>query len=310
MGTVDYFQLLQEGPGDLSAQEWEEIVLDVVRVNQPEYDPDIALETLQNTFFELTGEWVDRRTRIVNGARERTSDPGLRSKYCLVSLRLLVTEECREAAHRGSYPEFALVHRQVADHLREMRAQGVLLSFKLTTKKGRDLCVLWALVAWGNDARQRERCKELEEVIRELPVIYAYQEGKGIFDYSRVIPRDVPDTLDKYGAPLATAQITFTIVERISPPISSAVEADFDEIPDWSQSPFETHAPEAFLQAKESGKDFRSRFDDREMKVILMKKDEKTIREIAEALGCSKRAVNDLWKGILQKAADCLSLED
>jgi hypothetical protein len=305
MPSIDYYLLLKNGPEDLTAGAWQEIVRSVTLYGPAAHDPDTALQTFQNLLFEFTGEWVDTRMRIVNAATVKSSNPEIRSAYCLTSVRNLVTEACQEAERRSTSPESALLHRQVADHLRKLRDALVLKSFRIRTKKGKDICVIWALFIWGPEARKRVPPKPLEAVRSELPIILAYRGGKGVFDYSSTLPSYIPMVLEQYGATLSTSEITITVIARISPPLATNVEQDEEvDILVWTNAP----SPEDLVEAKQAWGNFFTGLDEREQEILSMKEDDRSIEEMAETLGCSKRTVNNLWKAVLDKAAACFPL--
>jgi hypothetical protein len=305
MLSVDYYLLLKDGPENLTAGEWQEIVRSVSLYGPAAHDPDTALQTFQNLLFECTGEWVDTRRRIVSGASVKSSNPEMRSAYCLTSVRNLVAEACQEAERRSTSPESLLLHRQVADHLRKLRDGQVLNAFRIRTRKGRDICVLWALFMWGPDARQRVPPKPLEAVRSDLPIILAYRGGKGVFDYSSTLPSYIPMVLENYGATLSTSEITFTVIAKISPPLTTSVGQDDEgDILVWTNAP----SPEELLESKQAWGNFVTGLDEREKEILSMKEDDRSIEEIAETLRCSKRTVNNLWKVVLDKAAGCFSV--
>lgn len=315
-GRIDYYRLLAEGTDSLSGAEWDTIVKSVFQPIQIVSDGDAAhaaLDAFKNLLFECSGEWPDKRLRIVEKAQSASSSWSRRSDYCLTSLRTVAAEAAREAAKKQSSPELPLVYRQVGLHLRELTSKGVLVCQRLRTKKGQDIGVQWGLAAWGTEWRTKSPRNDLAKVKRDLPVIRATLQSKGIFDYAQVLPTYIPEILKAHDAPLSTGQICSVIVSRISPPLLSnpgnphpehdiGSSADLLDLAGLTRVP----SPEDILIHKESQAQFFSALTEQEMGVLRMKEDEKTIDTIAQELGCSKKTVNNLWRSVFQKVRDLL----
>ena len=156
LAAPDYYQLLRNPMEEIPSPVWEEVVRSVVEYRQIQDASDQALDCLQNILFECSQEWIDRRTRIIRGAENDSSNPSRQSQYCLTSLRNLVSETSKEAARYQESPELSQVDRQVSDHLRKLNHEGILKSYRLRSRQGKDICNLWALVSWGEDWREMQ----------------------------------------------------------------------------------------------------------------------------------------------------------
>ncbi len=221
MGTLNYYNLLKEGPTEITTSDWEQVLNSVTSSHGGmACDTDAALDALQNILFECSEEWLDKRTGIIQKAEKVSLNPSRRSDYCLRSLQNLVSGTAREAVMRQESPDLSLVWRQVADHLRKRSAKGMLNSNRLRSKSGQDICNLWGLPGWGDTWAKREPRIEFDRLKEELPLIRSYRSGKGVFDYSEVLPTYIPLVLETYGAPLSTSQICSAVVSRISPPLT------------------------------------------------------------------------------------------
>jgi hypothetical protein len=315
-GQINYYRLLTEGVDAVSGSEWDTIAKSVFQLKEGLSDGDgahAALDAFKNLLFECSGEWVDKRLRIVEKAQSASSNASRRSDYCLTSLRTIAAEAAREAAKHRSSPELSLVHRQVAHHLRQLGMSGVLVCQRLRTKKGQDIGVRWGLASWGPEWRTRAPRNDLAEIKTDLPMILATRHSKGIFDYAQVLPTYIPDILKTYDAPLSTGQICSVIVSRISPPlVSNPGNPHPDHDIGSSQDPLELAgltripSPEDVLIQKELQAKFFSALTEQELSVFRMKENEKTIGEIAEELSCSKKTVNNVWRSIFQKVKELL----
>lgn len=333
---VDYFQLLKGLPCELSQSQWEEIVNSVAMSNPRNISHEFCADVIGNLLCETSDEWVTKRTTIVSGAAHSHANPTLRSRYCLSGLRNVVAEAWQEKTDRLVSPDRLLVHRQVQDHLRKLRVEGILCSFNRNAHNGKLVCVFWALKEWGPQAMDRRPTKSLEDVPDCLRVIRAYEGGKGVFDYAGVLPSYIPKALMEYGAPLSTAQISQAVEASITPPLArnpdeqdivrfispgsdrtsralarNPDQLDGDLSPQDSAScsplwPVVVSAEEQLQQAQIRTRFFNS-LDPEERKVLDMKDDGESIEAIAGALGCSKRRVNNLWKTVIDKFTACSS---
>jgi predicted transcriptional regulator len=246
----------------------------------------------------MSGEWIDKRTYIAAMAKKKSDNPNRRNAYCFNAIKTEVEEACRSVAEYQESPELYLVKRQVADHLRSLRVKRVLLSFDLKQKSGRLVCVMWGLVKWEPHVRNRSPRIDLDELLGTLPEIRAVEEGKGVFEYGKVLPSYLPRILDDYDAALSTSEITFTVVCRICPPLAAVSHLEEYEF-EYSWASF--HAQDDVFEAKEAWEMFKKVLSEEERRVVEMKDQSKTIKEIAEALGSSDRTVNNMWNGIHQK---------
>lgn len=313
VGSIDYYSLLVQGPGELSDVHWEEILRSVVYHGEAETDPDAALDALQSVLFERSDEWLGTRRRIIQAAIGASSNPARRSDYCLTSLRNLALEASREAVRERESPELSVVRRQAADHLRALYGEKVLVSARMRSKKGHDICSMWGLASWGENWRTREPLKDLEQVKRGLPIIMRTYAGKGIIEYATVLPSYIRMILEAYGAPLSTAQIASLIVARISPPLFRNPVSPEDEerqgendgggyLAGYTTLP----TPEDVLVQKQLQQSFFGILSVRETQIFQLKEEGFSIDRIAERLACSKRTVNGDWKSICDKCRQVL----
>ena len=310
---MNYYNLLVHGPLEISDSDWREVLKAVVYYGEAEREPDAALDALQSILFEYSQEWLEKRMRIIRGAEHDSGNASRRSEYCLKSLRNIVSEASKQAERQENSPELSLVERQVSDHLRKLHDQQVVHSCRLRTKQGKDVCNLWGLYEWGSGCRERSPEKHLDRLPEDLPVIKAYQSGKGIFDYGTILPKYIPKMLTIHGAALSTSQIKSVVVSKISPPIvqiasSHGFGEDFIGTDGGHYSEYlRVRSPEDLMAEAESKKAFFDRLTDRERKMLEFKEDGLSIDEIAEKLGCSKRTVNNDWKSIFEKCKEALA---
>ena len=258
-------------------------------------DADAAGHALQNICIECSKEWVDRRTKIVREAAFKHSNPRSQSEYCLNALREIVYEASKEAATHKVSPETVIVRRQVLDHLRELNDKGVLTSHMKRTKAGRDHFKFWGLKEWGANWVTKRPEKPLEKVERDLPIILAYREGKGIFDYASILPSYIPGILMAYGAALSTDEISSLVSARISPPLFRSPDM---LIPIEDFNPWETGAqggyqkmssPEDLMVEEQLKERFFSLLTDRERKIYEMSEEGMSVEQIAGSVECSPR---------------------
>ncbi len=313
MSSVNYYNLLEKGPLEISDADWREVLTAVVYYGEAEKEPDAALEALQSILFEQSEEWIDRRRRILQGAVNASSNPSRQSDYCLTSLRNIAVESSRETVSELESPELSVVRRQVADHLRKLHAQKTLFTVRMRTQKGNDIGSQWGLTSWGDKWRERTPLKDLDQVKRDLPMIMRTYSGKGIIDYAGVLPSYIPMILEAYGAPLSTAQITALVVGRISPPLFSnpgtpnpGEYQGQDGIEGFMAGYTRMPSPEDVLVSKQLQKSFFGMLNERELQVFQLKEEELSIEEIAERLGCSKRTINGDWKTVCDKCRQVL----
>ena len=313
MRSIDYYRLLKEGPETISGSDWEEVLKTATLQKETETYPEAAAEALQNLLFDGSKEWLDKKFRILEGAEKASTNPGRRSEYCLNSLKHLCVEAAREATLKDESPELSLILRQVSDHLRQLSAEEKLLSHRLRSKKGRDLCNLWGLPDWGLGWLRREPAAAMEHVTDELPTILSSQPGKGVFDYSATLPGYLPTILMLYSAALSTAQMSSTVVAKISPPLMrTSVSSERDES---TEQKVESHfpgcvripGPEQLLRYKQLREGFLGRLTDREKRVFELKEAGFAVDEIADKLDCSGRTVNNDWKSIFSKCRQVLA---
>lgn len=313
MSSVDYYNLLQQGPLATSDSEWREVLKAVVYYGDARSEPDAALEALQSILFEQSDEWIGRRRRILEGAMGQSSNPSRQSDYCLTSLRNIAVESAREALSQRESPELSVVRRQVADHLRKLHAEKTLVTLRMRSKKGNDIYSLWGLASWGDKWNTRTPQKPFEEVKRELPIIMRTYSGKGIIDYAGVLPGYIPMILETYGAPLSTAQITAIVVGRISPPLFSnpgtpnpGAHQEHDGIDEFMAGYARVPSPEDVLVSQQLQQSFFGVLSQRELQVFQLKEEGLSVDEIAERLKCSKRTVNGDWKAVCEKCRQVL----
>jgi hypothetical protein len=310
---VNYYNLLVQGPLEISDSDWREVLKAVVYHGEAEKEPDAALDALQSLLFEQSDEWIDRRRRILLGAVSASSNPSRQSDYCLTSLRNLALESSREVLTQQESPELPIVRRQVADHLRKLHAEKTVVTVRIRSQKGNDICSQWGLASWGEKWRERAPLKDLEQVKRGLPIIMRTYAGKGIIDYATVLPAYIPMILEAYGAPLSTAQITSLIVGRISPPLfsnpttpDSGDHQEHERMDGFMVGYTRMPSPEDALVSKQLQQSFFGILNERELEVFQLKEEGLSIDEIAERLNCSKRTINGDWKNVCDKCIQLL----
>ncbi len=315
MSAINYYNLLKEGPTELSSSVWEQVSRSVTSLDgDAPTEFDAALDSLQNLLFECSEEWLDKRIKIVQKAESAFLNPTRRSDYCLRSLQNLASEATHEARMQEESPELSLVWRQVTDHLRKLASQKVLNSHRIRSKTGQDICNLWALAEWGENWRDKEPKKDLEQAKEELPWIQRNRGGKGIFDYAEVLPSYIRLVLEIYGASLSTSQICSVIVSKISPPLFRNVMVsdlcdETDQPEDHLQwgGAYTARSAEELFTARQSHELFMAGLSERELKILELKEDNIPIEKIAEELGCSTRTVNNDWKNIFDKGRRVLA---
>ncbi|MGO9567789.1 MAG: LuxR C-terminal-related transcriptional regulator [Desulfomonilaceae bacterium] len=309
MPAINYYNLLKEGPTEVSISDWEQVSRSIASFDgDAPTEFDAASDALQNLLFECSQDWLDKRFRIVQKAENASLNPSRRSDYCLRSLQNLASEAAREARMQEESPEMSLVRRQVTDHLRKLASQKVLNSYRTRSKSGQDICNRWTLAEWGNDWRERPPEKDLEQLKAELPWIQRNRGGKGIFDYAEVLPSYIRMVLETYGSALSTSEICSVIVSKISPPlfrnvmVSDLYEETDQPEEDWQWGEiYSVRSAEELFAARQSHELFMAGLSERELKILEMKEDETPIEKIAEVLGCSAKTVNNDWKNIFDK---------
>lgn len=222
-------------------------------------------------------------------------------------------ESAREVLGQQLSPELPVVRRQVADHLRKLHAEKILVTTRMRSQKGNDIYSQWGLASWGAKWRERAPLKDLEQVKRDLPIIMRTYSGKGIIDYATVLPAYIPMILEAYGAPLSTAQITSLIVGRISPPLFSnpttpnpVDQQEYEGIDGFIVGYTRLPSPEDALVSKQMQQSFFGILHERELQVFQLKEEGLSIDEIAERLKCSKRTINGDWKSVCDKCRQVL----
>ena len=156
MPAINYYNLLKEGPTELSISDWEQVSRSITSLDgDAPTEFDAASDVLNSIVFECSQEWLDKRFRIVQKAESASLNPSRRSDYCLRSMQNLAGEAAREARMREESPELSVVRRQVTDYLRKLASQKVLNSHRMRSKTGQDICNLWTLAEWGDNWRER-----------------------------------------------------------------------------------------------------------------------------------------------------------
>jgi len=314
MHGISYYSLLKDGMESLRNANWEEVVKSVVYHRRDLEDPDAAAQALIDICVECSQEWVGKRTRIVREALSNHSNPTNQSDYCLNALREMAYEASKEAARHNESPESAIVRRQVSDHLRALHDNGVLLSHMVRTEAGRDRFKFWGLNQWGPDWVKNQPEKSLEQVKKDLPIILAYREGKGIFDYASILPTYIPNILAAYGAALSTDEITSIICSKISPPLfrnpnTLSPSGSYDPWADESGEGYQTMpSPEDLVVEKQLWKSFSSLLTERELQIFKMSEDGISVGDIAGNVGCSTRTVNNDRNSIFEKCRAALNV--
>ena len=181
--TVDYYDLLSGGAASLTTEVWQSIMKTVSAwITDPE-DREVAARTIADILFDISGEWAGKRTRIISKARERSDGPKRRSDFCLNAIKEEITEAIRKPEEDDN-PELDQVRRQVLDHLRGLRTRRILLSFKIRTSRGRDICVMWGLVTWEPGAKDRRPTfisRKLEPQMNASAVNFSCQGTRVLF---------------------------------------------------------------------------------------------------------------------------------
>jgi hypothetical protein len=298
---------------EISDSDWREVLKAVVYHGEAEKEPDAALDALQTILLEQSDEWIEKRRRILQGAVSASSNVSRQSDYCLTSLRNLALESSRDALGQQESPELPVVRRQVADHLRKLHTERTLVTARMRSQKGNDICSVWGLASWGDKWRERSPLRDREQVKRDLPIIMRTYSGKGIIDYATVLPAYIPMILEAYGAPLSTAQITLLIVGRISPPLFSnpttpnpGNQQKHEGIDGFMVGYTRLPSPEDALVSKQLQQSFFGILNERELQVFQLKEEGLSIDEIAERLKCSKRTINGDWKSVCDKCRQVL----
>jgi len=307
----DYYQLLKNPMEEIPSSVWEEVVRSVVEYRRIQDASDETLNCLQNILFECSQEWIDRRVRIIRGAENDSSNPSRRSRYCLTSLRNVVLETSGKMARYQESPELSRVDRQVSDHLRNLRDQGILVSYRRRSERGKDICNMWGLASWGEDWKERQPPTHfgLNQLGKYLPVISADEGGKGVFDFANILPSFIQKLLDAYGAALSTGDIKDVVVQQITPPLldeSERVTGDDsrDSVEDtYFPNYGQMDSPEELVAGKELEQIFMELefLTEQEKAVFQMKKQYVPIEQIALHLKCSPRTINNDWKRIQEK---------
>ncbi len=302
-------------PPRLSGSDWQHVLSSVTSLNgDVPTEFDAALDSVQSLIFECSQEWLEKRIRIIQKAENVSSSPSRRSDYCLRSLQNLASEAACESRMQGESPELSLVRRQVTDHLRKLASRTVLNSYRMRSKSGQDICNLWTLAEWGDNWRDKQPEKDLDDLKAVLPWIQRSRGGKGIFDYAVVLPSYIQMVLETYGAALSTSQICSVIASRISPPLYRNMpfsdlygETDQQE-DDWPLGgTYAARSGEELFTARQSHELFMAGLSERELKILQMKEDETPIEKIAQVLGCSAKTVNNDWKNIFDKGRRVLA---
>ncbi len=314
MHGINYYSLLKDGMEYLRNADWEEVVKSVVYHRRDLEDPDVAVQALCDICVECSQEWVGKRTRIVREAISNHSNPTNQSDYCLNALREMAYEASKEAARHNESPEAVIVRRQVSDHLRALDGKGVLVSHMVRSTAGRDRFKYWGLKQWGPDWVKKKPEKSLEQVKKDLPIILAYREGKGIFDYASILPTYIPNILAAYGAALSTDEISSIICFKISPPLfrnpnTLSSSGSYDPWADESGEGYQTMpSPEDLVVEKQLWKSFSSLLTERELQIFKMSEEGISVDEIASTVGCSARTVINDRKSIFEKCRAALNV--
>ena len=315
MSAIDYYNLLKNGPTQLSGSDWQHVLSSVTSLNgDVPTEFDAALDSVQSLIFECSQEWLEKRIRIIQKAENVSSSPSRRSDYCLRSLQNLASEAACESRMQGESPELSLVRRQVTDHLRKLASRTVLNSYRMRSKSGQDICNLWTLAEWGDNWRDKQPEKDLDDLKAVLPWIQRSRGGKGIFDYAVVLPSYIQMVLETYGAALSTSQICSVIASRISPLCTETCRFQIfmvrltsrKMIGHW-EVPTQRGSGEELFTARQSHELFMAGLSERELKILQMKEDETPIEKIAQVLGCSAKTVNNDWKNIFDKGRRVLA---
>ncbi len=313
MSSVDYYRLLKEGPIAIADSNWDEVLKEVINPNVKGTVFEAASEVFLNVIFDGSSKWVEKKAKIVQGAEKISITSSQMSDYCLSSLKNLCSKPTKREDAMEEAPELALIHRQVSDHLRRLNSQKKVLSHRLRAKSGKDLCNLWGLPDWGESWLQRQPYADMEEIKEELPVILSSQAGKGVFDYNDTLPGYLPTILLKYSAALSTAQMSSTVISKISPPlIQTSISIDGDEL--HIENPDNRYpgcvnmpSPDQLLGYKQLRETFLGKLTDRETSVFELKEAGFSIDEIALKLDCSKRTINNDWRSIFSKCRQTLA---
>lgn len=293
MHGVNYYDLLREGVQAIRTPDWEEVVKSVVFYRKDLEDFDGAFDALYAVCLECSQEWIAQRSKIIREASQKHANPSRRSDYCLKALREIAEKGSREAALSDAAPDAVIVQRQISDHLRNLNHSGLLVSEMVRSRTGKDLYKLWGLKDWGDDWRTRSPLKPLEEMREDLPIIESSGGGRGVFDYSGILPTYIQRLLATYGAALGTAQIKSLICSRVSPPL-------FGEPLD-TDVPCKDPSPENVAILRQRLKEIRDNLKDSEKTIFDKSLEGNSSRNIAELLNVPVQTVQNFHRNILRR---------
>lgn len=310
MSHISWYRLLRDGiPEEWMMEQLKNMLRELlVGIYCPECQ-EKAREAIENLLCDTSRKWVTLRLKIVENADRKCATEEKRNKYILRCLKRII----RDAAMRAHYPLFFLLRRQIADHLRMLRAQGVLQSYPLEISHGIEVN-LWGMREWGDSVAERKPCMSLDRLVEILPLIPANSPGQsgGLIDYKRILPEYIVLMLRNYGAPLTTDRITRIIVSKIDPP--------FDPVPhdpSWPGEKGDDGNCSSFassLLGEQNGflnENILSLKELLDSLVLLLTAEEKivlrgvfagkTFAEIAEERDCSVETIKNRWKSIVEK---------
>lgn len=186
------------------------------RKSNPPNSPTEVMDFLHDMFFNLSKEIVKKRERIIRLAQERHANPRNQSNYCRYVLKLEFRRWDRKKFAREFSRGKYLIFRQVETHLRGLRDDaGILRSEMRYSDCGCPLAMFWGVAKWGPHMMQRRRRMPLEELIESLPDIPVGQGGKGVFKYKEVLPGYLVLILERFEAPLTTAELKSIIQAKL-----------------------------------------------------------------------------------------------
>jgi hypothetical protein len=277
MNRIDFLKLMKDGLAGTADSDLEILVQSLLRtekelkkLDERSLDDQAAvMDFLDDMFFNFSKETLARRERIARIAEDDHPNPNCASDYCLHVLKIEFRRWRKKQHALKNSPEKSLVNRQVEDHLRKLREKGLLQSRNVVqcrkvhgTWRRSLLAILWGLSLWGPRIRKRSRNLTNTELIENLPDIPKKKRGKGLFAYKVVLPEYLILILERFGAPLSTAELKSIVLAKTPltahaidlAPISPENEGRMPPIndgPGWDSHESETTPGSQYLEGDE-----------------------------------------------------------
>jgi hypothetical protein len=162
MNGIDFLKLMKDGLEGATQSDLEALVQSLMPAALALKELSLsvldAVVGFVGDMFDITSkESVKRRERIIRRAEHEHANPGQRSKYCLRVLRIEFSQWCKKQLARELFPENPKINRQVEDHLRKLRKEGLIRSQEKRGRSGNILAVLHGLPKWGPEMQKRSR---------------------------------------------------------------------------------------------------------------------------------------------------------